>query len=909
MAAPPLTPHQLRFEVARARQKDPDALVVGLHAPGPWAGGGELELDDRNFAVVRADTVLEVREALAEAEARDRPTVVLTALEQAELGHDVVARLARSKLWPVDPWEGVKGLFKARQLDPALRETCLARALLEHKPPGRDYDPVPAGVLDAGTAWRAILHHALGMEDREPDLPGLLRWAASVGAARYLAAPADLRAAARIRLVGTLGLAAGSVLDVVESGAGREALALALACEVVFAAAGADVPELRAAAARLERHHHDQPIEPDVGRTLARAGNDALDDLARDEPDAAQGHLLRADALLKDVQAAPLAHLGRRTPLAWEARLRRLARALADAAEPAGGGDVATCDAEYRSLADHVLSDTPPYRERLGRARMALRLARWIRTPEDIAGSFGQLARRYVEEHSFVDWARDALGGGDDAPELTDAFARIGRRAGERRAAFSRAFAAALADWTRSGSDPGEVLRVEDVAAQAAAPVLGERVPLLLIVLDGLSWPVARELLADLRRLHWEEALLPGRGGPPPPVVAAIPSVTELSRASLLAGFLHRGKQDDERRLFPANAVLLARSERNLPPLVFHKAGLTEGSRGALSRAVEGAILEPRNRVVAAVINAVDDRLAGASQVRDIWTAEAIRPLGALLRAAREAGRAVVLASDHGHVWHRDAPPTPAAEAAARWRPADGAARDGEVLLEGARVRGPGEAPRLIAAWAEETRYGAARNGYHGGASPQEMLAPLVLLTDATARQPALEPAESRRPAWWDGPRTGRPVEWGHGAPPAPPAPKPRKPSGYLFSLEPLVEAEPVATPDPRTSPAPAPAGGDWPGRLVRSPIYQAQRQAVRKFAPEDELVVQFLEALTGQGGSMTPAALARRVGLPSIRLDGLVAKVQRLLNLDGYDVLRLDRQRELVELDVALLKRQFELE
>src|SRR5262249_7048488 len=150
------------------------------------------------------------------------------------------------------------------------------------------------------------------------------------------------------------------------------------------------------------------------------------------------------------------------------------------------------------------------------------------------------------------------------------AFARIGRRADDRRASFSRAFAMALADWTRSGSDPGEVLRVEDVAAQAAAPVLGERLPVLLIVLDGLSWPVARELLADLRRLHWAEAILPGRGGPPPPVVAAIPSVTELSRTSLLAGFLHRGKQDDERRLFPANPALLARCERNFPPLIFH---------------------------------------------------------------------------------------------------------------------------------------------------------------------------------------------------------------------------------------------------------------------------------------------------------------------------------------------------
>ena len=250
MNSPPLSQHQLRFEVTRVHQKDRDALVIGLHAPGHWAGDDELELDDRRFAVVRADTVLEVREALAEAEASDRPTVVLTALEQAELGHDVVARLARSKLWPVDPWEGVKGLFKARQLDPALRETCLARALLEHKPPGRDYDPVPAGVLDAGTAWRAILHHALGMEDREPDLPGLLRWAAATGATGYLAAPDDLRAAARTRLIGILGPAAGSILDAVESGAGRDALALALACEVVFAEAGADVPELRAAAAR-----------------------------------------------------------------------------------------------------------------------------------------------------------------------------------------------------------------------------------------------------------------------------------------------------------------------------------------------------------------------------------------------------------------------------------------------------------------------------------------------------------------------------------------------------------------------------------------------------------------------------------------------------------------------------------
>src|SRR5439155_1701727 len=86
----------------------------------------------------------------------------------------------------------------------------------------------------------------------------------------------------------------------------------------------------------------------------------------------------------------------------WSSR----ARAAAD--EPAGGEDLAACEAEFRGVADHALSETPPHRDRLGRAGMALRLARWLRTPEDRSGSFGQLARRYVDEVSFVDWAREA---------------------------------------------------------------------------------------------------------------------------------------------------------------------------------------------------------------------------------------------------------------------------------------------------------------------------------------------------------------------------------------------------------------------------------------------------------------------------------------------------------------------
>jgi hypothetical protein len=57
------------------------------------------------------------------------------------------------------------------------------------------------------------------------------------------------------------------------------------------------------------------------------------------------------------------------------------------------------------------------------------------------------------------------------------------------------------------------------------------------------------------------------------------------------------------------------------------------------------------------------------------------------------------------------------------------------------------------------------------------------------------------------------------------------------------------------------------------------------------------------------PATLAHRAACPLARLDGLVAKLQRVLNVDGYEVLRLDRRSDLVELNVDLLRRQFELE
>ena len=58
----------------------------------------------------------------------------------------------------------------------------------------------------------------------------------------------------------------------------------------------------------------------------------------------------------------------------------------------------------------------------------------------------------------------------------------------------------------------------------------------------------------------------------------------------------------------------------------------------------------------------------------------------------------------------------------------------------------------------------------------------------------------------------------------------------------------------------------------------------------------------------MTSVALARALEFPALRLPGLLAKVQRVLNIDGYAVLSRDDASDTVELNRELLLKQFDL-
>ena len=127
------------------------------------------------------------------------------------------------------------------------------------------------------------------------------------------------------------------------------------------------------------------------------------------------------------------------------------------------------------------------------------------------------------------------------------------------------------------------------------ATVAGDR-PVLMVVFDGLSLPVAGHLHTDLEHHGWAE-VLPQTRASWPVVVAALPTVTEVSRASLLAGRRTSGGQQVERDGFRTHPALRALGGPD--PVLYHKADLTGPGGNALPEAVRATVASPATRFVA----------------------------------------------------------------------------------------------------------------------------------------------------------------------------------------------------------------------------------------------------------------------------------------------------------------------
>jgi len=334
-----------------------------------------------------------------------------------------------------------------------------------------------------------------------------------------------------------------------------------------------------------------------------------------------------------------------------------------------------------------------------------------------------------------------------------------------------------------------------------------------------------------------------------------------------------------EQRAFSEHGALRA-AGGGAEPRLFHKREIAD-QHGALSAELRAAVDGP-GHVVGAVINAVDEHLKGDDQLRSAWRIRDIVPLRALLTAARDAGRLVVLLSDHGHVLEHGTTQRQTEGGGERWAEATRPAQDGEVLVEGPRVLVGGG--RALLAWSEGLRYKIKKHGYHGGASAQEVLAPAFVLAP-TLPEPidGWVEAPYDPPAWWTG-------------------------------VEPVAAALPTVAVEPApgeqlTIVAPAAsAAPDWIAQLLASPTYAEQRGRATRAPLADERVVAILSALLARDGTMLRPALAQAIGVAPLRLGGLLAALRGLLNYDGYDALEVDDASDTVRLRRDVLFEQFGL-
>lgn len=886
---------QVRAQVAAVRDKFPEARVIGIRVPELGWDAPTLRVGGEELPVASCGSVLEVRARLVEQTKDGPPLVILTDVSPNALGVDLLARFARRQLFSVEPWQLVKERFRARYIDPRLveRHPWVAIALLDAEP-DEGYPPAPSGFLEAETAWRHLFEVLAGIPRGERDPDALLAWALDGKPMEKLGAlPEDVRTG----LAKAVGESSGQTARAIFESAGRLGLrsfSVGLVAGVLFHPDSKGDERAAKARGRLEALLGLGDLDADLARGWTGAAERVL--LRRlaqaADPQRALGRLLAdADALLRDLGAEDLAWRSGMLRSSLEQRLGLLAQEVVRFVEGTETEVPSSLREAAEAVLGHLLSIFDP--TRTSGIDMALRLAGWIGSRRSAGakkpGSFRDAALAYRAEGGFADWARTRVWDGDTSQPLAEAYARLAQKADELRESENRQFATLLVGWLESGSHDESIQGVEVVLDHRIVP-LAKAHPLLLLVIDAMNAPVFRELEGDLLRRGWVE-LLPAGISLRPAVIAAIPTVTEVSRTSLLCGSLSSGNSPQEKDGFSKHAGLVSVSEPMAPPVLFHKADLRQAGVAGVAPKVLDTIGNLHQRIVGVVINAVDDHLAKGDQIRVRWTADAIRPLEELLEVSRASGRVVVLVSDHGHILERETEMR-GGEGSERWRPAAGAPAGDEIVLTGARVLVDGN--RLLAPWSERVRFGMKKNGYHGGATPQEVVIPLGVfaMPDTASRLAGWREVPPEIPAWW---------EWRVQAMPAPePAKKaPKAPSRAVRKGE---------TGDLFAQPEPQPVAAAWIDRLFETELFEAQRKQAARTALPDERIRAILEALDQRGGKLTSAALAENLGIPPFRLGGIVSALRRILNVEGYDVLSVDEMSETVALNRDLLDAQFGL-
>ncbi len=884
---------QIAAQLDRVLSSEPTALTVAIRAATRESWPDSLTPRGRRFALRWCESSLAIREALCDVEQKDQNTeglVIITPLSTFDIAADIAARLARARVYQPEGWDMVRQLFQAKETDARLGRYPWMPQVLIDGAASDPYVPVANGFLGLDAAWREVLERSLGIATARPDAVTLLTWSNQPHLTRQLdRLPTAVRTDVLRWIADSSGVAGELIVGCIESGRTGDALPLGLVCGVVFAAQADGQPALGAAAIRLERFVNDKHITA----TQARAWADAAEQVVRSAGAAAPRAVLdRADMLLRELRIDEFAHLSDMLPASLDQRLRDFAQSLAAHAAAPTLSSLALVEAHAdRALRHTMMSSRPPRAERI---EMARRLARWLVTPRRPLTSLAIGATWFADEGAFVDWARFRLLGGDDLPELSQAYADCRAALTARRNPTALEFAKAVVDWNshRPARD-GRVVPVESVLEQVVAPIAATH-PVLVLVMDGLSASIFRELFHHSEDHGWME-LVNSDVGQPLVGVAALPTITEVSRTSLLCGRLMLGAAAQERAGFSAHPALLAHSRKDAPPRLFHKGDLADATN--LAPEVRTALADPQQRVVGVVYNAIDDHLSGPDQLHQRWALEELRLLLPLFREAREARRVIVVTADHGHLLE-DGSAAAAGADSDRWRPGTDARIAQELAVKGGRVVTRDGSNAVVCLWSESARFGGRKNGYHGGISPQEVIVPLSAFAPIGVNVPGWSPAPPAQPEWWElAPAT----KIAEAAPPVSvaartPSRKHTAPAGQSRLFD-----------DQNSAPAETPTA-DWIAALLSCAVYASQKQLAARVAIEDEKMRLLLSALMERGGKLSRTALAQRLSMPEMRLAGFLSATRRMLNVDQAPVLVVDDGAGTVQINATLLAQQFRI-
>jgi hypothetical protein len=600
--------------------------------------------------------------------------------------------------------------------------------------------------------------------------------------------------------------------------------------------------------------------------------------------------LNKAEQVLASLDLMDLAVESHLLPAAFGQRLEQFASALQHAIKGHSRQALLTA---LTTLQRHQLADVR--KDQVRRAELAVRACGWLHAHATAQDSAAAVIRAYVTEGGFLDWARSHLWSGDEHEAVSLVYQQLTEQVTTCREALNQQFANYLPAIAR-GDQLGEGIWPVEAALEGLIAPLAKQQRVLLLVLDGMSQGVYRELAMDLMANHWVELQRDGNPGPEC-LLAALPSITRISRYSLLAGVLGEGASADEKKAFAAHPGLKKVVSPQFSPLLFHKAELQQMGSGALASGVREVIAGHKYRIIGAVINAIDDQLSSNAQLSVQWRVESISLLRQLLEAARESGRLVILTSDHGHVLDHAMEYRKSPGEGERFKAASADAAVGEILVAGERVVLANK--KAVLPWSEKIRYGVKKMGYHGGGSLQEVVIPFGVFRNVgdTAEIAGWHEVPRQEPAWWQQDMAATDT------PEAAPLPMPSKKKKAKQDVYTQDLFEQLAK-----TPATMASGTKWIDALLTSPVFLQMKSRTGRVVITDAQLRTLLQCLTARGGQQTMAAVIQALGLPAIRANGFLAGAQKLLNVDGYPVLSMDRTTNTVKLNIESLKTQFEL-